>query len=114
DGGMALALIVEILSKRQEEITTLFKELPKYYLHKETIKVKHKRKKHVLDYIKNETENEERVLIDGVKIFKDDGSVLIRPSGTEPKFRSFADGKSKESAEKLSKWGIELVQQALK
>ncbi|HME50851.1 MAG TPA: phosphoglucosamine mutase [Candidatus Lokiarchaeia archaeon] len=112
DGGMALALITALVTRKCCELSSLFKALPKYYLHKETIHVEHKDKERimarVLDYVKDET----ILTLDGVKVFKDGGSVLIRPSGTEPKFRSFADGQTQEIAETLSKWGIDLIKQA--
>ncbi|MBD3187960.1 phosphoglucosamine mutase [Candidatus Bathyarchaeota archaeon] len=113
DGGVALALIIKILVKRNVPLSELFAELPKYHLHKETIKVENYLKDDILARIKKVTSEERRTLIDGVKIFKDGGSVLIRPSGTEPKFRSFADSKSMKGAIALAKWGIKLVKEAM-
>ncbi|MHA1698708.1 MAG: phosphoglucosamine mutase [Promethearchaeota archaeon] len=114
DGGMALALIIGILTRNEKDLSELFADLPRYYLHKETIAVENSRKKEILEYIKGQINNEKRILIDGIKVIGHDGSVLIRPSGTEPKFRSFADGRTPEVAEKMSKWGIELVKDGLK
>jgi len=114
DGGMALALIVGVLTRQSCEMTSLFKALPKYFLHKETIQVKQKDKEKIISRVKDAVKGETVLTLDGVKVFKDGGSVLIRPSGTEPKFRSFADGKTKEIAEQLSKWGIDLIKQASK
>ena len=34
---------------------------------------------------------------DGVKILRDDGWIIIRPSGTEPIFRCFAESDSQEN-----------------
>jgi phosphomannomutase/phosphoglucomutase len=47
---------------------------------------------------------------DGVKIFKDEGWIIIRPSGTEPIFRCFAESKSQKDAEKIANWGIFLIE----
>ncbi|MEM4733853.1 MAG: phosphoglucosamine mutase, partial [Candidatus Bathyarchaeia archaeon] len=42
--------------------------------------------------------------IDGVKIwFEDKSSILIRPSGTEPIYRLYAEAKSQEKARQLVK-----------
>jgi phosphomannomutase/phosphoglucomutase len=53
-----------------------------------------------------ETKNDKRVLnvdeTDGVKLYLDEGWVLMRPSGTEPIFRVYSESKNKESAEKLA------------
>ena len=54
--------------------------------------------------------------IDGVKIHSknDDGEwVLIRASNTSPIIRINADGKSKESAEKLLSFGVNMVKEAI-
>ena len=39
--------------------------------------------------------------MDGCKIYFENGWVILRFSGTEPRVRIFAEGKSKEEAEKL-------------
>ena len=40
--------------------------------------------------------------IDGVKIwFKDKSNILIRPSGTEPIYRLYAEAKTEEKAKRL-------------
>ena len=51
---------------------------------------------------------------DGVKIFKDEGWVIIRPSGTEPIFRCFSEAENEENAKKLANWGLSLVKNSLK
>ena len=50
---------------------------------------------------------------DGVKILESDGSVLVRPSGTEPIFRVYAESKSPPRAEALLAEGIGMIQKAL-
>jgi len=45
---------------------------------------------------------EKTTTIDGIKIWFDDKSaILIRPSGTEPAIRLYAEAKNKEKAQKL-------------
>ncbi|HEC86272.1 MAG TPA: phosphoglucosamine mutase, partial [Thermoplasmatales archaeon] len=39
---------------------------------------------------------------DGVKIYTKNGWVLVRPSGTEPIFRIFAESKEKSRADNLA------------
>ena len=51
---------------------------------------------------------------DGVKILTDEGWVIIRPSGTEPIFRCFAEAEKLDDAKKMAKWGISLVKDHIK
>ena len=51
---------------------------------------------------------------DGIKIWYDDGWVLMRPSGTEPIFRIFAEAKSQKRAEELKNEGLSMVLKAEK
>ena len=46
---------------------------------------------------------------DGVKILKEDGWVIIRPSGTEPIFRCFAESDSQKKADAMTEWGLSLI-----
>jgi phosphomannomutase/phosphoglucomutase len=46
---------------------------------------------------------------DGVKVFFEDGWVLVRPSGTEPLFRVFTEAKDAEKAELIAQDYIEKV-----
>ena len=47
---------------------------------------------------------------DGVKIWYEDGWVLIRPSGTEPIIRIFAESRTNERAVELMNNGVQLVE----
>ena len=48
--------------------------------------------------------------VDGVKIwFKDKSAILMRPSGTEPVYRLYAEAKNKEKAvELVQEYGLKL------
>ena len=53
----------------------------------------------------------EVVTVDGFKLLLDDGSwLLVRPSGTEPKMRIYAEAESQERADALLSAGRELVE----
>jgi alpha-D-glucose phosphate-specific phosphoglucomutase len=52
--------------------------------------------------------------IDGVKFFmKDDSWLLIRPSGTEPKVRVYAEASSPSQLERLMEEGVQMVGEAI-
>ena len=70
-------------------------------------------KKEVMQKIVDATCDYEVDTKDGVKIFKDEGWVIIRPSGTEPIFRCFSEAQNEEDAKKLAEWGLSLVKKSL-
>ena len=99
DGIYAGLRLIEILSNTTELISDMLKDIPKYYCTPE-IKVS------VSDDIKfkivNEVENYCKVkkydilLIDGVKVFFDDGSALVRASNTGPNITVRFEAKTME------------------
>ncbi|WP_410508441.1 phosphoglucosamine mutase [Methanosarcina hadiensis] len=111
DGAMACAKILEILAggKKLSELT---KSVPAYFNAK--TKTPSKDIVGTMGRIRYETSSMglKTDTIDGVKIWYDDGWVLIRPSGTEPIFRIFAEAKKQERAEELMNQGLEMVLRA--
>jgi phosphomannomutase/phosphoglucomutase len=87
-------------------------ELPQYFNVKLKISCPNEKKAQVIETILENTKEYDSITIDGTKILTDDGWVLIRPSGTEPIFRSFAEAKTQERATELAEWGISLVKDA--
>jgi len=48
-----------------------------------------------------------------VKILETDGAVLVRPSGTEPIFRVYAEAKTPARADALAEEGVSWIKKAL-
>ena len=112
DAVMTVAKILEILAKEGKPLSELVAELPVYYASKMKIECPDDQKEFVMSSIAKEiqeTTDFELDLTDGVKILKDDGWVIIRPSGTEPIFRCFAESDSQEKADEMTDWGISLI-----
>lgn len=113
DAVMTVAKILEIIAKEKKTLSSLVKELPVYYASKQKIECPDDEKEFVMDSIAEEvktTTDFELDLTDGVKILKEDGWVIIRPSGTEPIFRCFAESDSQEKADEMTEWGISLIE----
>jgi phosphomannomutase/phosphoglucomutase len=114
DGGMSLAKMLEVLAKEGRPLSALVAALPRYSLHKEAVEVPIDRRPAVLEALLGLVRGRKVDTIDGVKIQEADGWVLVRPSGTEPLFRVYAEARTEERARALATEGAELVKRALK
>jgi phosphomannomutase / phosphoglucomutase len=114
DAALSTAKIVEIIAKEKKSLSSLIEELPSYRSEKKKVECPDDLKSEVMEKIAQATCDFEVDTKDGVKIFTDEGWVIIRPSGTEPIFRCFAEAKKEEDAKKMAEWGISLVLEQLK
>ena len=113
DAVMTVAKILEIVAKEKKPLSELVAELPVYYASKTKIECPDDEKEFVMASIAEEiqtTTDFKLDLTDGVKILKEDGWVIIRPSGTEPIFRCFAESDSQEKADEMTEWGLGLIE----
>ena len=112
DAAMTVAKLLEILVKEDRPFSELVAELPVYYQEKLKIECPDDEKEEVMSKIAEEIKTNTDFKLDttdGVKILKDDGWVIIRPSGTEPIFRCFAESDSMDKAVEMANWGIGLI-----
>jgi len=101
DGGMASAVMLEIMALKNKKLSELIAEVPEYHLAKTKVRCSNERKKEVMDsFVKNE--NGKVDLTDGAKIYFENGWVLVRPSGTEPIIRIYAESGDENTANKLA------------
>jgi phosphomannomutase/phosphoglucomutase len=104
DGTMTTALILNIMARTGEKLSTLIEELPEYFIEKTKVECKEELKQEVLQKIIQQTKGLKTSTLDGVKIwFKDKSSILIRPSGTEPIYRLYAEAKTSQKTRQLIK-----------
>lgn len=102
DGAMTTALILEIMAKTGEKLSTLIAEQPQYFLEKGKVDCPEDKKEIVLKKLVEQVKGLNISTIDGVKIwFEDKSAILVRPSGTEPIYRLYAEAKNQEKALKL-------------
>jgi len=112
DAALSAAKILEIIAKENKTLSELVDELPVYFSEKMKCECPDDQKQEVMDNIAKEvaTLGHKLDTTDGVKIFKDNGWVIIRPSGTEPIFRSMSESDSQEKATEMAQWGISLIE----
>jgi len=104
DAAMTTALILNIMTKTGRKLSELLNALPRYYLEKDKIQCPNEQKTLAQKKLVEEVKHLCPETIDGVKLwFPDKSSILIRPSGTEPIYRFYAEAKTKESASRIVK-----------
>lgn len=108
DGGVAAAKMLEMLCAGKT-LSQLADETPRYYHIKEKLRVGNKND--VMQKVKSAAKGKVDTT-DGVKLWHDDGWVLVRASGTEPVIRVFAESKSQKRAKELLQEGVGLVKRA--
>jgi len=102
DAAMTTALILEIMAKTGEKLSTLIAEQPQYFIEKGKVECPQDKKEKVLKKLLGQVKGLNVSAIDGVKIwFEDKSAILVRPSGTEPIYRLYAEAKNQEKALKL-------------
>jgi len=113
DGAVACAKILEILAGGKK-LSELAKSVPEYFNAK--TKVPSEDTQATMERVKLEASELGLKIdtFDGIKIRYEDGWVLIRPSGTEPIIRIFAEAKKQERAEELMQEGVNMVRGAEK
>jgi phosphomannomutase/phosphoglucomutase len=102
DAAMAAATVIEIVATSNEKLSKLIEELPRYHQVKTKVDCPHEFKEKALTEFAYKMKDRQVDQTDGVKIVMDKAWVLVRPSGTEPIYRIFAEAESEERAKELS------------
>ncbi|MBN1358468.1 phosphoglucosamine mutase [Candidatus Bathyarchaeota archaeon] len=104
DGAMTTALILGIMAKTGKKLSELISEQPQYFIEKGKVECPEDKKEKVHKKLLEQVKGANVSTIDGVKIwFEDKSAILVRPSGTEPAYRLYAEAKNQEKALKLVK-----------
>jgi phosphomannomutase/phosphoglucomutase len=115
DGAMTLAAVLDLLARRETDLVSLLRELPRYTVVKEKVGCPVPLREKVVErLVERFTRDSEKVVtLDGVKAYRSGGWVLLRPSGTEPLFRVFAESKDPARARALADEGLAAVRGVL-
>ncbi|TRO51865.1 phosphoglucosamine mutase [Candidatus Bathyarchaeota archaeon] len=104
DGAMTTALLLGIMAKTGKMLSKLIAEQPQYFIEKGKVECSDDKKEKVNKKLLELVTGANVSTIDGVKIwFEDKSAILVRPSGTEPTYRLYAEAKNQEKALKLVK-----------
>ena len=110
DALVGIALFLSLLSEKKISVSELKKTYPLYFMSKKKINLnKDTNVDSILSIIKNNHNDDEINLIDGVKIDFIDSWVHLRKSNTEPIIRIYSEAKSQLEADKLAEEFIEKI-----
>src|SRR2546428_8084488 len=113
DGAMSAAKMLGLLAHEGKRLSSLTAALPQYHLKKTNVPVPVERRDAVLSSLVELTKGRKVDTTDGVKIVEPDAAVLVRPSGTEPIFRVYPEGRTPERPDALAAEGVDLIKKAL-
>jgi phosphomannomutase/phosphoglucomutase len=113
EGMLTPLTILDFMAQEEQSLEQLDRRFPSYAQVKERVPCEEGDKARLLDRVAAMTPTDaERDTLDGVKLRYGDGWLLLRPSGTEPLFRIFAEAKTRARAKALARLGIRLVTDA--
>ncbi len=113
DSAMSLATMLEILAVEERPLSELITDIPSYEMFKTKISCPNDKKEPVMNRLAEEMKHHIDVIridrTDGLKLFMNEGWVLMRPSGTEPIFRVYVEAHQKQRAEQVAMYYKNLV-----
>jgi len=101
DAAMSMAKMLEIVAL-EGPLSSLLAKVPSYCLDKRKVHCPDERKEAVLQAVCEAFSSNQVDRTDGVKVFFEGGWTLIRPSGTEPIFRVYTEGRDQETAKRIA------------
>lgn len=104
DGTMSLALMLEALTKMNITLSEYNNNLPKLFMAKDKISCPNEKKEKAMEKIMKyySSLGHEYDTIDGVRVWLNENEwILVRPSGTEPIIRIFAESTTPEKTKEL-------------
>ncbi|MEE9585522.1 MAG: phosphoglucosamine mutase, partial [Nitrososphaerales archaeon] len=113
DGAMTTALMLEALAKSEKPLSEMLDALPRYYQKKTKFECSKELVPKVMEKIDAHVRGKvER--IDGLKIWVDENTwILLRPSGTEPVIRVFAESDEPKKLDNVIEEYSALIKDAL-
>lgn len=108
DGAMTAALVLNLMAVKGKKISQLISELPDYTIVKKQVELMMKWPT-LLEKLSQHRAVQKADFTDGLKVIRDDGWILIRPSGTEPIIRIYGQSKSSKKANEYCREFSEIV-----
>ncbi|MGO8670357.1 MAG: sugar phosphate nucleotidyltransferase [Capsulimonadaceae bacterium] len=109
DALFSFAKLLELLATQNVSLGEANASLPKFYMATETVSCPWEIKGRIMRQLMEESHDQETELIDGIKIYRDGGWTLILPDASEPFFKIYAEGSSRDkSAEQVHRYVMKI------
>ena len=102
DALISLAKILELMAKEGSRLSDLINMVPSTYMAEKEVDCSWSAKGRIMRNLFEENKDRELELIDGLKVFHDDGWALVLPDAAEPVFRIYSESSSQEEADALT------------
>ncbi|HEV8050580.1 MAG TPA: phosphoglucosamine mutase [Thermoplasmata archaeon] len=111
DGPASSAMMLDLIAETGRSLANLLSDLPKFHVVKRNVPLPAPVKTAVLERVRATlgADAERLLTIDGVKAFYPDGWILVRPSGTEPVCRVYAESRDAGRAKEMCERAVTLV-----
>ncbi|MBU0572082.1 hypothetical protein KKH23_00730 [Patescibacteria group bacterium] len=114
DGGSMTMKIISLYSKLNGSFSSMFAQLPKYYMLRTKVDYKWELKDKIMEEAERRFKGIKVEKIDGLKIWVDDQSwILFRSSQNAPEFRVFAESAAEDKAKTLLDDGVKFVKEII-
>lgn len=111
DAMRTLGEILELLSQEEQILAVLLDNLPQLICMRESVFCSWSSKGKVMRKLIQEIGKEKVDLLDGIRIFAEQSSILILPDGEQPLFHLFAEGASGETVKFLLEKYVKKIKQ---
>jgi phosphomannomutase len=110
DGLAGLALILELMAIKNKRLSALAAEWPAYAIVKEKIACEGRDPSTIIQQLNEIFSDEQKDLLDGMKIIREYGWVHLRASNTEPIIRCYAEARTLNQAKELAIMVMQKIQ----
>ena len=114
DGIMTAVKFLELLDQEGLSVSETDALLPRYYQIKQKVKCPDHLKPKVLTLLSKRLARYKPDCTDGLRVVLKDGWFILRPSGTEPIFRCFAEAREGKRARELASMGMLALKTCIK